>query len=306
MIWVTIQDIRAMEVVEEWQPLIPQPTLYDAAFLIVITVCAASLIRRSPERNLGVVLVFLVLVYEAFSHRRNQAILDFAAVVLTAPAVADMFRAMIGWVPTFATPRAAKTGHAITATAAVVCLAICASDVRDHRAEFAAHGPSIEGLAHYSFETDVFPIPACQFIRAEQFPPNVHFYNDFEIGGFMAMACGQKVFVDSRIDVFAGPALDHVVSISDSQGRLSDLKPEDKDFLRSQDIDAVLTVSPLTAKFFAAEPGWTLVYVDQIAPITESNAWVFVRNRPKYDDLIARCRRDWASQNGGQEPSMGN
>ncbi len=314
MILVTMADQKAMSVVLEWRPVQLHPSFYDACLLTLTALFLIGLLRFRLQGRLGELIFLAVLTYQAIEHRRNLPLAVFASAILATPfifPVIQQIRAFIGGRleqrrlfgsgqlrPTWGTP------------AAVLCLVVTTTYAVNALSQYRTDGSRpLEDIARFTFGVDRFPSEACSFMQYEQFPTTLKIYNDFNIGGFLILNCPQQpVFADGRIDLYAGPLLDGVMSIDDPGSAQTDLKERDKNFLRTYPFDCVVTANALAAKFFAQQPEWSLVYIHHPAPILDRshlNAWIFLKHRPDLEGLITRSRSDWAAHNHGMMPNPG-
>ncbi len=132
-----------------------------------------------------------------------------------------------------------------------------------------------------------YPHAACAFTEAEGFPSHLRLLNNFEIGGFLIwrLPC-QPVFIDGRLDVYAGRTFHDNLVLSRAGG-----SRQWAALVQKYDLDCVLTTSSREARAFAADPQWQLVYADARHG-HRPRCRILLRRRPQFAALTAKCLRD--------------
>jgi len=305
----TIRDPGAMARVTEWQPLPMQMDLHglaiDALFFLTLAAVALDLCRRPlAASTLGYLAVFALLTVEALLHRRNVPYFALGVGLLYAPAIARLvacgarWPAGLAWFQSKLGRGFQKTWPVLLTLHSVVIgfLLICAAPPMA--------STLLENTAAVDLSLTEFPQEAPSFMSYTGFPPGMRLFNDFNLGGFLILSRPTDlVFVDGRIDVYAGPFMDSCLALN--QPGLGPLTPANRRFLGGYDFDAAVTQNPDAAYYFATRPDFALVYVNHFAPIFDDrrqNCWIFVRRRPEYQDLIDRCLDAFQAHNGGRAP----
>lgn len=280
----TLRDPTLMSGVTEWNPITVLPPAQWLPFaLLAVLVFAAY--AASPRRNLSDGLALLALFAEALLHARNMALFAFGGSVIAAPYLRRLVR-RLRRIP-FASPPALRL--ALVGVFAVLYVFIFALvTLINLRRDAGVRGLSPEGIGEAVARVPRYPGDACAFLTMERFPPGLRLLNDFETGGFLMWRCpGRRVFVDGRLDVFAGRTFRDAVALSRDPG-----SPAWRIIANRYDFDCVLTVNPRVAQAFAADAReWQLVYEDAPRP-HHPRAYILVRRRPRFASLIARCLHD--------------
>jgi hypothetical protein len=150
-------------------------------------------------------------------------------------------------------------------------------------------GYSPAGIGEAVARVPSYPADACAFIRSEGFPPGLRLLNNFEIGGYLMWRLpSEPVFIDGRLDVYAGATFDNNLILARDGG-----SPAWRALVRYYDFDCVMTTSAREAAPFESDPQWQLVYADP-PRAGHMRCHILLRRRPRFAALIARClqRRD--------------
>ncbi len=283
-VFITLRDKQLMANVTEWRPItvLPLPQMMPFLILLAVSACAFALSRR---RNIPDGVVLAVLAGQAVQHARGVPLFAIGAVLVGAPHFADLlgrFPSRVG----FASPsrlRGALIGGFAVLYAVTFSLATAAS----LRRAAGPRGLSPEGIGEAVARVPDYPTAACAFTQAEGFPAPLRLLNNFEIGGFLMWRLPeQPVFIDGRLDVYAGRTFDDNLVLSRAGGSAPWAA-----LVRRYDLDCVLTTSSREALAFAADPQWQLVYADAKRG-RRPRCRILLRRRPQFASLIARCLRD--------------
>jgi hypothetical protein len=129
---------------------------------------------------------------------------------------------------------------------------------------------------HY-FDEKVKAVAACEFLMKEKIGGNM--FNDDEFGDYLIYRGypSYKVFFDGRSDMY-GPA------IMKEYYKVTNFEPGWEQVLQKYRVDWIFFDSnSRLSRFLLKDSNWVLIYSDKVADI-------FVRNIPRYHDLIARHR----------------
>lgn len=281
-VFVTLRDHQLMANVTEWNPISVLPPSQLPPFVLVAVIAFGAL-ALSPRRNLADLFMLAGLFAEALLHARNTALFAVGGTLIAAPHIEAVLGELRRRLPPGSRTRAPLlTAFALlcVAGAALACLA-------GLRRAAGPLGLSPEGIGEAVARVPTYPAAACAFLDAEGFPSNLRLLNNFEVGGYLLWRLPREpVFIDGRLDIYAGRTFDDMLVLSRAPA-----SPAGAALVQKYDFDCVLTTSRLQARAFAANPQWQLVYADP--PGSRSpHARLFLRRRPAFAALIARCLRD--------------
>ena len=290
----TLGNATAMNIVSEWA----SPNFHDAdgkvlaAFLALLAYGVTFTRRR---REWAPLLILVLLVHEALGASRNVPLLAIAGVLLFA---GDLHSSLKRHLAGDGGAETSLFGHSpsLVSVAAVAVAIVAASGMRaaavlQSDGAGAALAPRI---ATASFKLTAFPNAACRFVETEQFPESVRIYNIYDLGGYLIWRLPQyPVFIDGRADVYFGQTLEDARKIYGLPYNWDAL-------LNGYGADVIVTTAAQNqTRFFLTASDWALVYADRpdlgspaAAKSSKVNALIFVKRLPKYDALIARCRKD--------------
>jgi hypothetical protein len=130
-------------------------------------------------------------------------------------------------------------------------------------------------VLHTDFDDKLFPTKAVDFILAENIPGNL--FNNEEFGDYIIYKAWPKyrVFFDGRSDMYGA-------TLGEEYLKVARALPGWQDVLQKRQVDWVFfnTESTLSS-LLNTNPAWQLIYSDPVASI-------FVRDKPEYQDLIAK------------------
>jgi len=281
---ITLRDPNLMSNVFEWQPINVLSLIELQPFIAMCFVVFGALVL-SRRRSMGDTLVLGALFVEALLHARNTALFCLAGIVIAAPhieSVLDRSRDRLFFASS------ASVRNAIAGVFAVLyAVGIAMVSFAKLGLEVGPKGYSLEGIGEAVARVPHYPSDALAFIKAEQFPPNLRVFNNFEIGGYLMMYLPeQPVFSDGRLDVYVGKTFNDTLVLTQQPGT-----PKWKELVEHYDFDCIITTSGKEAAAFQALPDWQLVYQDPRRP-HKLRCRILLRRRPQFAALIARCLRD--------------
>lgn len=309
----TLTQPAAMQV-DEWRPYVPQTTPADIALIILCLLAATGIaLRRSSEIlwELALLLIFLV---EAYCHARN---IPLAVIVMSVALWKPIQVVVLHCFPCTALKTCdfdSKPASSRRATLVGLKLILGAFGA------YAILGVTIpsaliligSGGANLKYSCvgyDRFPWEAVSFLNYENFPVGLRQYNDYPLGGMLGYARPkQLVFIDSRADICDGELLREVLSITNPDRMREPLTRDETSFIGRWDFDDAIVTAPRLAFYLACQPDWSLVYVHHIGPVFDrdhANAWIFVRRRHRFVQLIEKGRLDWSMRHHGVFPIVG-
>ncbi|MGO8671902.1 MAG: hypothetical protein ACLQVD_11125 [Capsulimonadaceae bacterium] len=299
-ILVTLRDPRATMVVTEWHPVTTFTADVTWQFILLASVLAAGYVCSRRPRDPGGALCVLGLLLEAILHIRNVAPFAIGGIMIIGPqAISAAERINIP--PLLPRP----------IVFAVVYIALIGwTSARDLARSIGPRGYSPAGIGEAAVRLSSFPVSMFDFMQAEHFPPGLRIYNNYDVGSYMIYRMpSEPVFIDGREDVYVGLSrmdsplrvgIDNPrpgMTLQDCQAISDAQQPADvADLLQQYDFDCVVTTAGLQAMPFVRDrANWAIVYVEsmpKVPPPGKGRGWIFLRNRPQFQDLIARCRRD--------------
>ena len=280
---VTLRDHALMANVTEWNPVTVLPLRQLQPFLAV-SVCVFGALFFSQKRSLPDTLAATALLINALFHARNIALFAVGGMIIASvhlPSAIDRLKSAVGFSgrSPLLKPILGIFGALILLSTALVSLASL------HRA-IGPRGYSLEGIGEAAARVPRFPSKAVDFVKANQFPPHLRLLNDFETGGYLLWTLpSEPVSIDGRLDVYTGRTFDDMLVLSRDAG-----SPRWKVLIRQYDFDCVLTENKLAAEAFGTDPCWQQVF--QYPPPQsrrKPHEWVFLRRKPQFAPLIARC-----------------
>jgi len=283
-VFITLHNRQLMANVTEWRPItvLPLPQMTPFLILLLLTACAFAFSRR---RNIPDFVVLAVLVGQAIMHARGIPLFAIGAVIVGAPHFADA----LGRLPVrigSASPSPLR-GALLGGFAVIYAVTFSLVTVVNLRRASGPRGLSLQGIGEAVARVPDYPATACAFTQAEGFPLPLRLLNNFEIGGYLMWRLPrQPVFIDGRLDVYAGRTFDDNLILSRAGGT-----PAWAALVQKYDLDCVLTTSAREARAFAANPQWQLVYADAKHG-HRPRCRILLRRRPQFAALIARCLHD--------------
>ena len=280
---VTLRDHALMTNVTEWNPVTVLPLRQLQPFLAV-SVCVFGALLGSRKRSLPDILAALALFVNAALHARNIALFAVGGLIIASvhlPSAIERLRQVVGF-----TGRSPFLRPLLIVFAVLILLTTALVSLVSLERAIGPRGWTLEGIGEAAARVPRFPSKAVGFITAEQFPPHLRFLNDFETGGFLLWTLpSEPVFVDGRLDVYTGRTFDDMLTLSREPGT-----PQGRALARLYDFDCVLTGNAREANAFGTDPQWQQVFVYP-RPQTgrKPHEWVFLRRRPQFAPLIARC-----------------
>ncbi|MDQ2688402.1 MAG: hypothetical protein M3Y28_11115 [Armatimonadota bacterium] len=281
-VFITLRNHTLMANVTEWNPatVLPLAQLQPFLLLTAVAVLALTLSRR---RNLGDALALAALFGQALLHARSIPLFAIAGLVIIAPHFGYAVRAVRRRLRLSVRP--AARGLLLAACALVFVAMLALVCVANLRRAVGPLGYSAEGIGEAVARVPSFPHAACAFMDAARFPTDLRLLNDFETGGYlMWRRPAQRVFVDGRLDVYAGRTFDDMLTLSRDSGTSAWTA-----LVRRYDFDCVLTTDTRQAEAFAADSQWQLVYTD-LKNARKPRCRILLRRRPEFAALIARCQ----------------
>ena len=133
------------------------------------------------------------------------------------------------------------------------------------------------GSLEYTFDPNIKPVAAVEFLRKEPIKGNM-FDND-EFGDYIIYAASQnyKVFFDGRSDMYG-------IEIMKEYFKIANFENGWEDVLNKYRISWIIyDAKSGLSRYLLENDGWRLIYADKVADI-------FVRNIPEYQYLINRYR----------------
>ncbi len=280
---VTLRDRRMMANVTEWKPItvLPLPQMTPFLILLLLSVCAFALSRH---RNFSDSVVLASLVGQAVLHARGVPLFAIGTVIVGAPHFADLGSRLP--VRTSHLPASPLRGALLGGFAIVYAVTFMLVTAVNLRRAMGPRGLGPEGIGEAVARVPDYPASACAFTESEGFPPNLRLLNNFEIGGFLMWRLPrQPVFIDGRLDVYAGRTFDDNLVLSRAGGT-----PQWAALVQKYDLDCVMTTSARQARAFGKDPQWQLVYADPRHG-HRPRCRILLRRRPRFAALIARCLR---------------
>ncbi len=283
-VFVTLHDRQLMANVTEWRPITVLPLAQMTPFLLLLLLSAGAF-ALSRHRNIPDLTVLAVLTGQAILHARGGPLFAIGAVVVGAPHFADLasrFPARVG----AASPTRLR-GALLGGFAVLYAVTFSLVTLVNLRRAAGPRGLGPQGIGEAVARVPDYPAEACAFTQSEGFPPNLRLLNNFEIGGFLLWRLpSQPVFIDGRLDVYAGRTFDDNLTLSRAGG-----SRQWAALVQKYDLDCVLTTSARQARAFGSDPQWQLVYADPKRG-HRPRCRILLRRRPQFAALIARCLRD--------------
>ncbi|MEO7717863.1 MAG: hypothetical protein ABIY70_16810, partial [Capsulimonas sp.] len=291
----TLGNTTMINIVSEWA----SPNFHDAdgkvleAFLALL-VYGIAFTRR--KREWAPLLILTLMVHESLAASRNVPLFAISCIMLFAGDIYSSFSRHLSRFGSMETSLFGRYPSAISVAA--VAVAICASSgmraATVLRSDGRSGAPLAPRIATASFKLQSFPAAACRFMEAEEFPVSIKLYNIYDIGGYMIWRLPQyPVYIDGRADVYFGQTLDEA-------GKIYQMPYDWRAIFDRRGVDVIVTTaSQNQTRVYLTAPDWALVYADRPElknsgknKTAKVNALIFVKRVPKYDALIARCRRD--------------
>lgn len=259
-VFVTLHNHTLMANIIEWRPITSVPVAEIEPFvLLALLLLAALWFSRLPR--LSDALVVAALFAEALLHVRNVALFAIGALPIATPHLQSAFgglRERLHLPPVHLPPASRAAGCLLGFFAVFYVLTVGLVAVASLKRVGGTRGETLAALGADVARVSTFPQSACSYMQAQRFPPHLRLYNDLGIGGYIMWRLPQDpVFVDGRLDVYAGQKFDNALTLARSPG-----SPEWQALVRQYHFDCVLTSSRQEARAFAALPGWQLVYSD--------------------------------------------
>ncbi|MGO8671125.1 MAG: hypothetical protein ACLQVD_07155 [Capsulimonadaceae bacterium] len=292
----TISNSTMVNILEEWaSPNFHEPFGWIVEGFLAVTLFSvfATRLRRDPAE----VIVLVLFTHEALASMRNVPLLGLVGGLL----IARHFQSAL--IPLIykdgIRPADALFGPSPSPLLTLcVFVALTFTSIGKISAALTTSGPSTGALTTRIGLTAIndgsFPEHACRFIEMESIPWTMHMYNSYDDGGFLIWRIPRHpVFIDSRADVYFGPHLELVKTLYDGEYGW-------RSAFDRLDVDLIVTpVAEPQSRLFLAAPDWALVYVDRpnldshpTGYANQENTFIFIRRKPEYAALIARCRRD--------------
>jgi len=245
--------------VSEWQRY-PLSSGYLWLLAGVLMLFGGDLLHRRQKRPFDILRLLLLagLVSTAMRHGPD-------AMMFLAPAMAERLDVLLR---TLSRPRLASTG---------VLAAVLASSgggylIATHRA--------------FRLELDDYALPVAATAFAQRHNLEGNLFNDYNFGGYLLWkAPERRVFVDGRLEIYAGPVLDDYLLASNAS-------PGWERVLRNYDIAyCMVRADREIAKALARSPDWDLAYFDY-------NAAVFLRTGSAPEVRRLRALTPWGVNSG--------
>lgn len=282
-VFITLRNHNLMANVTEWNPATTLPLVQLEPFLAVAIITFGAL-ALSHRRSLADCLVVVALFIEAILHARGIplfAVGSMAIVGTHGASAAGQIQRHFGISLTLTAHRRLLSAFALVLVGAIALVSFASL-----RRAVGPRGDSPAGIGEAVAREPSYPADACAFMDREGFPAHLRLLNDFETGGYLMWRLPREpVFVDGRLDVYVGRTFDDMLTLSRNPG-----SPTWAALVQRYDFDCVLTTSRRQADAFAADPRWQLVYADPDGAAQQGH--VFLRRRPEFAALIARCGRD--------------
>ncbi len=284
---VTLRDHALMANVTEWNPVTVLPLRQLQPFLAV-SLCVFGILALSKQRSLPDFLAAAALWINALLHARNIALFAVGGLMIASvhlPSAVEQTKKVLGFTERSAVRDTLLIAFSLLTVAATALVSL----VSLHRA-IGPRGYSPEGIGEAAARVPSFPSKGVAFMTAQQFPPHLRLLNDFETGGFLLWRLpSEPVFVDGRLDVYTGRTFDDMLTLSRAPET-----PQWKALVTLYDFDCVFTENKLEADAFAADPHWQEVFAYPRAG-RKPHEFLFLRRRPEFAPLIARCLRAGAT-----------
>jgi hypothetical protein len=284
---ITLRDHALMANVTEWNPVTVLPLRQLQPFLAV-SLCVFGTLALSKRRNLPDTLAALALFINALLHARNIALFAVGGLMIASvhlPSVIEQLKKFLGFSERSVVRDALLGVFAFLIVAATALVSLASL----HRA-IGPRGYSLEGIGEAAARVPTYPAKMVAFVKAQQFPPHLRLLNDFETGGYLMWTLpSEPVFVDGRLDVYTGRTFDDMLTLSRSPGT-----PQWEALVRQYDFDCVLTENIPEAHAYAADPHWVRVFAYPrfgAKSGRKPHEFLFLRRRPQFAPLIARCLR---------------
>ncbi len=286
---ITVGNSQMMSNVTEWRSITVLPIAQMDAFLVLAAVTAAVLCAsRRPDR-IPDALALGALLVESILHARNIPLFAIGAAMIGAHHAAGVLGR---WQPDLlpegrmsSPPRFGKAGTAAVAVVGVLTILSMALVTAAKLAPaIGRKGYSAEGIGEAVARVPSYPDDACAFVDREHFPPNLRIFNNFALGGYLMWRLpSEPVFVDGRLDVYAGRTFDNMLILARPQ-----TSPGWGQVARAYDFDCVITSTNAVVVAFARDPEWQIVY-EPVKRAGHSDCRILLRRRPRFRALIARC-----------------
>jgi hypothetical protein len=282
----TVRNTALLSHVTEWLPVtrVPQASLTSFYVYLALLIIIFALSNKKPE-PLHIVLL-LILLAQSGMHVRHIALFELASTIL----LAESFASTVGQFIATPSPREdieRLRKLALPASVIVVVAILLRNIAPALRQMSGVSGTPLIRTARVAFQSDLMPERACKFMEQGLIPPDLHLFNSYSIGGYLALnAPHYPVFIDGRTNLYFGSILDAY-----SRGTQS---PAAFDALLDQySVDLAVVSQNLERQALLLNPKWTLVCQDYIRIDGRLfiRALVFIRNRPQLAGLIAKCRQ---------------
>ena len=282
---VTLRDQALMANVTEWNPVTVLP-LRQLQPLFAVGVCVFGALFFSQRRSLPDILAAAALLLNALLHARNIALFAVGGLVIASvhlPSAIQRLRLAVGF-----TGRSPLLKPLLGVLAALIVMTTALVSLVSLQRAIGPRGWTLEGIGEAAARVPHFPSKAVGFVQAQQFPPHLRLLNDFETGGYLLWHLpSEPVFVDGRLDIYTGRTFNDMLTLSRDAGT-----PRWNALVKLYDFDCVLTENKPESDAFSSDPKWQLVF-SYPPPQTgrKPHEWVFLRRRPQFAPLIARCLR---------------
>lgn len=267
----------------EWMPL-PMAWSLETAALAVIAAAVGAALLLAKDRDIGTVVVTIILAVEALQHQRNVPLFALLAPILVAPEIKHVINRARN-MPKVNRHRIQRLCHATAISVATWNLVLWTStaqcvvatvETRSH-----ATGRFWNDLGNSTANRYAMPESTAEYIRANDFPSNLRLFNDLGSGGYFIWKLPQmRVFIDGRNDPYFGGVLEDYHSAISAHSA-SDFQR----IMAHYNFDGVITCDPFIRRCYASEPNWVQVY-----PLNgDDQTWIYLRRSPRTAALIARC-----------------
>ncbi len=135
---------------------------------------------------------------------------------------------------------------------------------------------ALNGNIRYSFDANIKPVAAVEFLKIENIPGNM--YNGYEFGDYIIYSAypRYKVFIDGRADMYGDRFKDYF--------KIDRLEPGWESLLEKYKVNFIIfNADAILSKFLLTDSRWHLIYSDKLANI-------FVKNIPRNNDLIQKYK----------------
>lgn len=262
-----VSNSYLMEHVDEFL----SPNFHEMAFksFLLYLLATIALVSATKER-LNIIEVMLLLVFTdmALVSSRHIPLFSIIAAPILARHAHTLFAASSGRIAEFFRKRSRTIAHVDSMSIKYVWAMLAVIVV------FVAVA---EGRISYSFDPNIKPVAAVNFLQKESLAGNM--FNNDELGDYILYAAHDqyKVFIDGRLDMYGSDLLKDYYKITR-------FKPGWEDVMAKYHITWVIYYSDsLFSRYLLKCDDWRLIYSDKVADI-------FVKNIPQYRNLITKYR----------------